>query len=228
MKTCSKCKRELEESCFVKSYHYNDGLHPHCKECRKAARTKRLLENPMCSKCGTLPHYENHPYCPTCMADSLARIKAGGARKVKPQIKLCSKCHVNPRVNNKHLCDQCRSLCPKCKERPRGMGCIYCRVCTNAMIRNRRAKRRGGDVSKRWYATRTDLQRKKLRARAALRNQVKLGNVIPQPCGVCGCLKVEGDHHNGYEKEHWLDVIWFCREHHMAYERWRKKKLTAS
>lgn len=51
----------------------------------------------------------------------------------------------------------------------------------------------------------------KYRARTLLRCAVKIGQIIKQPCEVCGSLKVEG-HHKDYSKP--LEVNWVCIKHH--------------
>jgi hypothetical protein len=95
-------------------------------------------------------------------------------------------------------------------------------------MRTFRARRKLGPPEKRWYARLTPAQKQKKKARAAFQRYVSLGKIIPQPCGVCGKLETEGHHHNGYDDQHRFDVIWFCREHHLKYELWLKKKLTST
>lgn len=56
-------------------------------------------------------------------------------------------------------------------------------------------------------------------ARAAVWRAVKSGRLERSDCQVCSSTKVEAHHHNGYEKEHWLDVVWLCNEHHVAAHR---------
>lgn len=46
MKTCAKCKRELEESCFNKRKETLDGLRYTCKECEHTAYKKWKESNP--------------------------------------------------------------------------------------------------------------------------------------------------------------------------------------
>lgn len=44
---------------------------------------------------------------------------------------------------------------------------------------------------------------------------IQSGKLVRQPCQECGDTKVDGHHHNGYSKEHWYDVQWLCRKHHL-------------
>ncbi len=56
-------------------------------------------------------------------------------------------------------------------------------------------------------------------ARSAVSNAVLSGKLTKQPCHRCGSTdRIQGHHHMGYEKEHWLSVEWLCvtchqREH---------------
>jgi hypothetical protein len=49
------------------------------------------------------------------------------------------------------------------------------------------------------------------RANRMLYDHVRRGNIVRQPCIVCGNPKSHG-HHDDYSKP--LSVIWLCREHH--------------
>jgi hypothetical protein len=57
----------------------------------------------------------------------------------------------------------------------------------------------------------------RLRARMAVHHAVAAGVLCrPQFCSRCGLQgNIEGHHHKGYEKEHWLDVVWLCQECHL-------------
>jgi len=52
---------------------------------------------------------------------------------------------------------------------------------------------------------------KKIKVRDIFNNAVKRGDIIKEPCSICGDEKSEG-HHNDYSKP--LEVIWLCRKHH--------------
>lgn len=65
MKTCSKCKRELDESRFWK--HTNKaGIYPSCKECEKRKSVEAMASDPMCVRCKTVPHTPKSYYCTDC------------------------------------------------------------------------------------------------------------------------------------------------------------------
>lgn len=71
------------------------------------------------------------------------------------------------------------------------------------------AKRPGYMASymKKWYAKNKDRMIVKQRVRDAVRS----GKMVKQPCHVCGELKVEA-HHPDYSRP--LDVVWLCKAHH--------------
>ena len=50
-------------------------------------------------------------------------------------------------------------------------------------------------------------------ARSKVHHAVRVGNITPQPCEVCGSDKVQA-HHDDYDKP--LEVRWLCRKHHRA------------
>jgi len=49
-------------------------------------------------------------------------------------------------------------------------------------------------------------------ANAAVGQAKKNGELIPQPCSICGTTENIHAHHEDYEKP--LDVIWYCAKHH--------------
>lgn len=51
----------------------------------------------------------------------------------------------------------------------------------------------------------------KRKAHNIFSNAMRNGEIKPQPCEVCGCLKTEA-HHFDYSKP--LEVIWLCPKHH--------------
>ena len=50
-------------------------------------------------------------------------------------------------------------------------------------------------------------------AHLTVRNAVRLGVLVPQPCEICGAEKGEA-HHPDYANP--LEVVWLCRKHHSA------------
>lgn len=61
------------------------------------------------------------------------------------------------------------------------------------------------------------VEKQKIISRRILSKAIKTGELVPQPCVVCGTEKVHG-HHEDYSRP--LDVIWLCPAHH--FERHRK------
>lgn len=61
-----------------------------------------------------------------------------------------------------------------------------------------------------------ELYPERSRAREAVHTAVRYGKLIrPEHCSRCGVqCKPDGHHHNGYAREHWLDVVWLCRRCH--------------
>jgi len=66
----------------------------------------------------------------------------------------------------------------------------------------------------------------KNKARRAVRTAVEAGRMVkPERCSLFFPLypickgQIEGHHHLGYDREHWLDVQWLCAEHHIMLDR---------
>jgi hypothetical protein len=131
------------------------------------------------------------------------------------QIKLCHKCGILKAIDE-FACNRSR----------KGGRQVYCRKCQNGIAQawadnHRSVRRRHQQVySKRNPDARAETMRrskercaKSHAAKRAVRDAVRSGVLIPEPCGYngCGSLDVEGHHHD-YDKP--LDVWWRCPEHH--------------
>lgn len=80
-------------------------------------------------------------------------------------------------------------------------------------------------IRKRRYNTDKEF-RERCRARSAISNAIRLGLMLPaksQTCTRCGEQAQQYHHHNGYEREHWLDVIAVCRSCHKYLEEIRQQ-----
>lgn len=88
----------------------------------------------------------------------------------------------------------------------------------NQQINQSSAKYRKSEkykISRKKYLDNNNL---KIKARQILNTAVKAGKIISPKtlkCYLCGNPSVEYDHHNGYEKEHWFDVIPICKNCHI-------------
>ena len=78
----------------------------------------------------------------------------------------------------------------------------YAEYCKTARVKAMRRK-----VAKKWY----NRNRVKVNAHQAVRRAIKSGDLVRQPCEVCGEKPAHG-HHDDYAKQ--LDVRWLCRVHH--------------
>lgn len=76
---------------------------------------------------------------------------------------------------------------------------------------------------KRTGNTQTPEYKRRLRARNAVNNAIKLGNLERQSCEIPSCFMVAEAHHDdavslihltcfSYDKP--LDIVWLCKEHH--------------
>lgn len=64
-------------------------------------------------------------------------------------------------------------------------------------------------------------------ARRAVGLAILAGQLVPQPCRICGLKpkkvngrqRIEAHHHKGYDPEFWRDVEWLCVPHHKEADR---------
>lgn len=153
--------------------------------------TDYLDKNENCCRCGTEPHMKGVSYCRTC----LRIVNNLPIERERPNVDR----------NNK-------TMCCGCKVKPRRKGSHYCVECANEMQRD--WWRKNGKA----YLDKGD-NRKKHNARQFVRWKVQKGDLKKLPCAVCGNSDVEAHHHKGYDREHRLDVIWLCVDHHIEAEK---------
>jgi|SRR5580704_13297039 hypothetical protein len=170
-KICSKCKRELPETEFVKSDKYSDGLANPCKSCRLSYRNERLLKLPFCIDCKTENRMVGNFYCYTC---------ADARRRTKPK----------KFIRRKNRTD---GLCPECGVAPKPKGRGHCVKCNNKR-HYAKLKAKGGQ----WNLL-NEFQRKKTKARRLAYNWLQTGKIIKLSCRICDNPDSEM-HHLDYDK----------------------------
>lgn len=93
----------------------------------------------------------------------------------------------------------------------------------NHSQKNREAQRRytqtengKANLKKNRYKAMAQFPEKEKARKAVWRAVVKgtLPRIYTRCCSICGEQAHEYHHHNGYSKDHWLDVIPMCRIHH--------------
>jgi hypothetical protein len=200
VKTCSKCKRDLEEIHFVKSERYRDGLYPHCFDCRKLKRLAYLSKTKLCSRCKQRPHRNGHAWCAQCEHE--ANFTDRTPKFVR-----------RPNTANPNFCSRCGERSPR-EYSP------WCQPCFNDYQRQRNARLRGNPVQ-----FRPEQLRKKT-ARHYINTLIKRGKIKYGPCYLCGEPGTQ-KHHLNY-RDRTKDVIDTCNFCHVLIHRALRKLLTAS
>ncbi len=162
------------------------------------------------------------------------------ADRAKSSTKRCTKCGSGgPFYKNKNTQDGFHAWCKECVKK--GQKLHYGR---HPGLRTRETQRwakanpeQVKAKQNRWYQKNPERAREfhckaqlrygvknpaKLKARAAVRQAVLRGELTVGPCSrcglppsaACGRQAIEGHHHAGYEKAHWLDVTWLCAKCH--------------
>jgi hypothetical protein len=83
-----------------------------------------------------------------------------------------------------------------------------------AAVRMKRyAQSDAGKAAKRRYA---EKNADRIKARRAVSHAIVRGDLLrPEFCEDCFEKRhVQAHHHRGYDKEHWLDVVWLCQDCH--------------
>lgn len=82
-----------------------------------------------------------------------------------------------------------------------------------ASMKKARSKWAANNKGKIYQSTKSYRERfpKKYKAHGKVAYEVKIGNLSPKPCEICGDAKAVA-HHDDYDKP--LDVRWLCQAHH--------------
>ncbi len=118
----------------------------------------------------------------------------------------------------KQQCTNCKEIkllnCFSKSGKPNGRLRVICKQCEQVRQNEWRKKfpEKPQAVFQKWR----DKNYHKYKAQVKLRNAVVAGNIIRQPCQLCGKSKVHA-HHSDYTKP--LEVMWLCPKHHTAWHR---------
>jgi hypothetical protein len=102
-----------------------------------------------------------------------------------------------------------------------------CKSCTKRDVRENREARHSYYIAVDRERSKTPERRKAIQAskkrhpqkeasRKITQQAIARGELVKQPCEVCGSLRVDA-HHDDYDKP--LEIRWLCRKHHMELHR---------
>lgn len=119
-------------------------------------------------------------------------------------------------------CNKCQPLSEFYKHKGMADGHLNkCKTCTRADAASHRLeniediraydRRRGNRQDKGYVREYRDRYPNKYKAHVLVNNQVRAGNLVKEPCEICGSAESVG-HHDDYSKP--LKVRWLCQVHH--------------
>lgn len=129
-------------------------------------------------------------------------------------IKKCSKCKINKPLNEftKFLSryDKLRSACKACIKKYRQT--VKGKACDSKYQKSEKGKETYKKAVQKYHIA-NPIKRK---ARYVVTYAIVSGNLIKQPCQICGKMRVDA-HHCDYRKP--LEVMWLCRQHHVEWHK---------
>lgn len=84
-------------------------------------------------------------------------------------------------------------------------------------IKGKQYRANNKEKIKEWESTNKEKNINKYQARHAVYGALRYGKITkPSICELCNkeSKSIEAHHYMGYEKEHWLDIVWVCKECH--------------
>lgn len=171
------------------------------------------MEKRACTRCGVVKgshEFEANGKKPdgSVRLRSICKSCGSGRRAVNPEGRVCTICGEYKEAHEYHrrgrICGSCQN--EQSYEYKRGPGRA---VHNKRMVEYQRRKYRDDPQ-----------HREKVKARSAVNYAVHTGHLRkPTTCPRCGrSVVVHGHHHNGYDPEHWLDVVWLCAKCHREEE----------
>lgn len=138
-------------------------------------------------------------------------------------VKTCTKCREEqvldlfPRIPTSRdgrgsWCKACASVLQKSYAKDRVKNGVYKTEEFRRKARENHSKRYA--VIKSWLSNWKKENKEKIYARNYVYRAIKKGSMERLPCVKCGELKTHAHHHNGYNKENRLNVMWLCKDHH--------------
>lgn len=131
----------------------------------------------------------------------------------------CSDCDRRVNVGSGHsLCCVCRG---KAKRAPSNrIPCPKCGDLMNPAVSRSECfdcRERALKLQSRYRAAHRRRHPQRNKARVAVLAAIKAGKLIrPSTCSRCGDENQIHAHHESYEPDRWLDLVWLCRPCHMA------------
>jgi len=204
MKYCPACESDQDDSSFYSDKAKRDGLSSSCRVCTKS-RVARYKQSAIGRS--NRAKWESQP-----------RVRARTRELNKSPKRLATRRAYRNR--------------PEVKAKEAAYGDSYARSDRGQEVREKyRATDERKESLKRYEQSDKGRARKRAyrdanlneaKAREALNRATRFGKMTRGPCAhlsdECAGL-IEGHHHNGYDKAHWLDVLWLCRHHHRQIHR---------
>ena len=178
------------------------------------ARNSQITEGRVCMKCGE--------FKPSSAFNKNGKFSDGRVR-LRAICKVCGSRRKLKETAPEKRCKDCGQVKPISEFQENGLR-PYCRPCNNERVyahQRDNGRKKHTEGSMRWYRKKWDNDpefRVKVRAYRAVKEARGRGLPKPDRCEKCDAsdTKLNAHHHKGYDKEHWLDVVWLCARCHAA------------
>lgn len=208
-KTCPRCKQQKSLTEFWKNPRTKDGLQCYCKPCSNAMTASGRKKQPHCRRCKQPRPFKTgqHGICQSCLNFELQGLF------------VCTKCN-QPKSKTDFTASKYEKRgflteCNVCRNDRLIRG--YYTDSGNANQKQRQKKYNSKESSKKKARERSKRRRQrhplKYQCGQAVNRAVlhgKIPRVSSLKCDKCGNSAQHYHHYNGYEKEHWFDIIPLC------------------